>query len=267
MFKVQIHAAAAAVSALLIAAGAPAAITGIQATEVDFSAGYVMADGSVDAGSATDVAAAWATFHNAWDTFRLWATVDSSMDIVAAVTGSVDNSIDLIFDPGAAGVFYNNAFGGMTAPSTAALSPFPEVAFDTFITLGAADSSVTPPVIIDLNNDFNGLTGLVQAQNLGYTVTPAAGFGVQPDGQGGFRVLLGQFTIAKGDTFSGQAIVTGGGLSLFDTWSISSGTVPAPGALALLGLAGLAGRRRRRACLLPDRETGSRDLGRFTGLT
>ncbi|MCA9295119.1 MAG: hypothetical protein KC983_01355 [Phycisphaerales bacterium] len=246
MSKHKICARATAVGALLIAGGAHAAITGIQATEVDFSSGYVMADGSVDAGSAASVSAAWSTFHNSWDTFRLWATVESSLDIVAAVSGSVDNGIDLIFDPGAGGVFYNNAFGSLTAPNTAILNPFPEVAFDTFITMGTADNSVAPPSIVDLNNDFNGLAGHVQAQNLGYTVTPAPGFGVQSDGQGGFRVLLGQFTVASGDTFSGQALVSGGGLIVFDDWAISSGTVPSPGVLALLGVAGLAGRRRRR---------------------
>jgi MYXO-CTERM domain-containing protein len=64
------------------------------------------------------------------------------------------------------------------------------------------------------------------------------------------RVLLFQLTVAEGDGFTGHINVswanTAQGTTGLETFQIFS-QVPAPGALALLGLAGLVGVRRRRA--------------------
>ena len=68
-------------------------------------------------------------------------------------------------------------------------------------------------------------------------------------------VILGQFTVASGNTFSGDlgqlSVFIGASNLVIDNTSgaLFSFTrpLPAPGALALLGLAGLAGTRRRRS--------------------
>ncbi|MCH8164506.1 MAG: hypothetical protein IH889_02750, partial [Planctomycetes bacterium] len=79
-----------------------------------------------------------------------------------------------------------------------------------------------------------------------FTIPPAP-YGA-PDGAG--RVLVGQFNVADGEHIQGFANiqwgiagVQGGGseTNIFFT------SIPTPGALALLGLAGLAGVRRRRS--------------------
>jgi len=75
-----------------------------------------------------------------------------------------------------------------------------------------------------------------------------------PDGDGALRVLMMQLTVNAGGNVSGQVDVAvqlnvdgiaGGTTITFEDQSFNS--VPAPGALALLGLAGLVGTRRRRA--------------------
>ena len=64
---------------------------------------------------------------------------------------------------------------------------------------------------------------------------------VKPDG--GLGVMLAQFTVATGDAIFGEI-----NLLLGDSTEVRGliFATPAPGALALLGLAGLAGTRRRR---------------------
>jgi hypothetical protein len=64
-------------------------------------------------------------------------------------------------------------------------------------------------------------------------------------------VLVGQFVIDR-DAFAGNWSLTigfndgvAGSAVQFATSTFGIGVVPAPGAIALLGLAGLAGRRRR----------------------
>ncbi|HJN72039.1 MAG TPA: PEP-CTERM sorting domain-containing protein, partial [Phycisphaerales bacterium] len=70
---------------------------------------------------------------------------------------------------------------------------------------------------------------------------------VDPQGEEvGGRVLIGQFTLVGGTDLIGQISLQGKDAD-GNTWQELGVTwVPAPGAMALLGLAGLAGRRRRR---------------------
>ena len=76
------------------------------------------------------------------------------------------------------------------------------------------------------------------------------------DSQGaevGGRVLIAQFTTYGDDAVLSGTVSLQGKDANGDNWTAESqsysfgNVVPAPGALALLGLAGFAGRRRRRA--------------------
>jgi MYXO-CTERM domain-containing protein len=107
----------------------------------------------------------------------------------------------------------------------------------------------------------NGLAAasMISCENCGYLAsTPitgvaysynslaslAANFGLPITGQG---VLIGQFTVKNTDGIIGQVLAVGTGTAATPQWTFSFGAnVPAPGALALLGLAGIAARRRRR---------------------
>ncbi|MCZ6444810.1 MAG: hypothetical protein O6758_01355, partial [Planctomycetota bacterium] len=83
--------------------------------------------------------------------------------------------------------------------------------------------------------------------NAAVITIPPAPYGA-PDANG--RVLIGQFNVADGEHIQGFANiqwgiagVQGGG----DVTGVFFTSIPTPGALALLGLAGLAGIRRRRS--------------------
>jgi len=97
--------------------------------------------------------------------------------------------------------------------------------------------------------------GIVQNINNGagwYDATPGTANPIQAGGtQGGYRILLAQIVRSGDDVgqFSTHSMqlawkVAGTTTAIFGNGSFQIG-VPAPGAMALLGLAGLAGRRRR----------------------
>ena len=145
------------------------------------------------------------------------------------------------------GAFWQHQLGLDTAPLDFLIPIDPLVAYDSFVTIGVkvnegADGTTPDP---DFNSDmFNNNGALV-----------GGWFNSNPDnGQGdGGNILVAQLTLLKPP---GDAKI-GGSMTVFwkdgDTGEIIgtevsfSHPVPAPGALALLGLAGLAGRRRRRA--------------------
>ncbi|MFM1882168.1 MAG: hypothetical protein RJA05_577 [Planctomycetota bacterium] len=86
-----------------------------------------------------------------------------------------------------------------------------------------------------------------------YDATPGTPNAIAAGGtQGGYRILLAQI-VRNGNDADALATfylknaykVAGTTTALFAEGTFSIGVVPAPGALALLGLAGMAGRRRR----------------------
>jgi hypothetical protein len=86
-----------------------------------------------------------------------------------------------------------------------------------------------------------------------YDATPGTPNAIAVGGtQGGYRILLAQIVRNSGDadalaTFylKNSYKVAGTTTALFSEGTFNIGVVPAPGAMALLGVAGLAGRRRR----------------------
>jgi len=190
-----------------------AGITGAELTIVDFSNGYINADGTINPAGADDVADAWTAFSETWQVVRLWAIVENDDDTVAMFSGSEDLATALILDPGTGGAFYNNVFGGLGAPNTAVFAFFPEAAFDSYITIGSSDSGGVSISTQDTNDALNDLAGEVSEENLGWFVAPpVAGAGIVDDGDGGYRVLLAQLTVpACAEGVRVQGLVVGGG--------------------------------------------------------
>ena len=87
-----------------------------------------------------------------------------------------------------------------------------------------------------------------------YDATPGTANTIGAGGtQGGYRILIAQIVRSGDDSAQGVSNhslqlswkVAGTTTAIFGNGSFEIGVIPAPGAMALLGLAGLAGRRRR----------------------
>ena len=186
------------------------------------------------------------------ETYRMYVDVDAGSRIDAVFGNSV-GGLDIGTAAGMS--FYQNAYGGPT--STSCNSDFfllaPELEWDTYVTIGAIYANGSPfanNALLDIGIDFGNFNAggdLAGVDNGSWFVTPADAQG----GEVGGRVLIGQFTIIGGsgnalDDLLGQVSLQGKDAD-GNTWQELGVTwVPAPGALALLGVAGLAGRRRRR---------------------
>ena len=172
------------------------------------------------------------------DTYRLYVDLDSG-DRLDAVYGSSDNNLTL----GSTSELYQNNFGGNTSLNInpALLAVFSSLAYDSWVTIGAETDTGNALSIQSVN--FGG-DPFAQTDNGSWYVTPDDAQGEEVGG----RVLIAQLTIAGGGSvedlygnlnFQGK-LADGSNWGAVDQW------IPAPGALALLGLAGIAGRRRRR---------------------
>ncbi|MDG2424626.1 MAG: hypothetical protein P8M22_11680 [Phycisphaerales bacterium] len=196
-------------------------------------------------------------------TYRLYAMLADG-DRLDAVAGNGSQGLNLTSVNG----FYQDGAGGAT--SLAINSNFfkfvPSMEWDSYVTVGALYADGTPfgsngmnDVGMDFTNFENG--GDLSTSNGTWFVTPDLdqGNAIMHDNLGanggdmGYGVLIAQVTTTTtggvDGTFSG---LLQGKDAAGDTWQANVdgfeyGGVPAPGALALLGLAGIAGRRRRRA--------------------
>ena len=187
------------------------------------------------------------------ETYRMYVDLEAGARLDAVFGNSVGG---LSIDTNGMS-FYQNALGGPT--STAINSAFfplaPSLEWDSYVTIGALYADGTPfgnNALLDIGIDWTSFNsgGELATNNGSWFVTPVDAQGAE---QGG-RVLIGQFTVIGGAGAGGEAfgdligqISLQGKDSNGDTWQELGVTwVPAPGAMALLGLAGLAGRRRRR---------------------
>ena len=165
----------------------------------------------------------------------------ASGDQLNAVYGDADNSLFIDADGGS---FYQNAFGQATvAGMNPAFFPiFPSLVYDSFVTIGLSTSPGN--AMLDIGIDWTGFEagGAVWTDNGSWFATPDDAQVYEVDG----RVLIGQFTLADGELV-GQVNLQGKNAD-GSNWTVlgQSIAVPAPGALALLGLAGLASGRRRK---------------------
>ena len=185
-------------------------------------------------------------------TYRLMANLDAGAR-VDAVYGNSQGALTVATANGAS--IYHNANGGPTSKEiNSNFFPFvPSMEWDSYVSIGALYQNGAPFGANNLNNigvDWAAWEGGgdLSTDNGSWFVTPEDAQGAEIGGQ----VFLGQFTVQGGlgtaEDLVGQINLQGkdadGG-----TWNAIGATwteVPAPGALALLGLAGVAGRRRRR---------------------
>jgi hypothetical protein len=186
-------------------------------------------------------------------TARVYADFDNAVDRVDAIFGNADNMLSI---DSTNGFYQNTAFGGPTSTSiNSAFFPLAaSLEWDSYVTIGALYADGTPfdnNALLDIGIDFSGFEagGAIASDNGTWFVTP-------DDAQGAagasMRVLLGQFTMHGADAGSavfGELNIQGKD-SNGDTFQVTGQdfyfAVPAPGALALLGLAGVASRRRRK---------------------
>ena len=181
-------------------------------------------------------------------TARIYADFDNAVDRVDAVFGNADNMLTI---DSTGGFYQNTAFGGPTSTSiNSAFFPLaPSLEWDSYVTIGALYSNGSPfgnNALLDIGIDFAPFEagGAISTDNGTWFVTPDDAQGAPVDG----RVLVGQFTMYGGNV-SGVLNFQGKD-SAGETFQVTGQDfyfeLPAPGALALLGLAGVASRRRRK---------------------
>ena len=148
------------------------------------------------------------------------------------------------------GTFYNHASGMdfNQPPSPALIAAFPELAFASFLTIGkktldGSDLTITPGMLL--------IAGSVWGfDDAGWAVTPenpqSNPFDPGNVGDGG-QILIAQFSTLTGTEIHGTLFLqfTSNGVAGVQAL-VGFTSIPAPGALALLGAAGMVGLRRRR---------------------
>ena len=173
-------------------------------------------------------------------TARIYADLNAG-DRLDAVYGNADNPLSM----GTTSSLYQNAFGGdtTTAINPALYTAFPSLVYDSWVTIGLEDQNGNALSNIGMNFGADSVT----TSDGSFYVTPDDAQGAEVGG----RVLIAQFTTFDYDSSLVGTISLQGKNADGSNWGAESVSyefaLPAPGALALLGLAGIAGRRRRRA--------------------
>jgi hypothetical protein len=199
--------------------------------------------------------------------YRVYALFSDPGDILASVAGSPtlgNMTIRSLNALGAApgGQFINPLGGGATSPYYAYVGT--QIEWDTYVTIGLSnwgDPNGPAYQLEDgtgLSPGFNGLpnSGSFDGNNAGWFTA-----GPEPQGMAGngtqfganWGVLIMQLTVNAGNHVAGTVALSGvnnnplaGGTTFQTNADQTFNSFPAPGALALLGLAGVVGSRRRR---------------------
>jgi MYXO-CTERM domain-containing protein len=173
-------------------------------------------------------------------TWRIYANIDDGE--LDAVYGDAANDLEVNSDSG----FYQNPFGGYGTPNAALFVAFPSLEFDSFVTIGLLNDTGDAMMDIGIDwSDFEDNGGNIWTDNGTWFATPDQPQVLDVNGQ----VLIGQFTVADSDHVFGTLNFQGKEADASTNWNalgVQFDTVPAPGAIALLGLAGIAARRRRK---------------------
>jgi len=179
-------------------------------------------------------------------TARIYANFTAATDELDAVFGDSQDSLSI----SSSGGFYQNVLGGATSLSiNPALIPlFPSLAFDSWVTIGLEDMTGNNMLTIGIDyTDFEA-GGNIMTDNGSWFATPD-----DPQVLAGadLRVMVGQFTMYGIDSHVSGVLNLQGKVGDFETFQARGQAfdfyiIPAPGALALLGLAGVVSRRRRK---------------------
>ena len=148
------------------------------------------------------------------------------------------------------GGFYQNAFGSHSSAgiNPALIPAFPSLAMDSWVTIGLEDQ--TGNAMLDIGIDWAGFNsgGDIMTSNGSWFATPEDD---QCLAGSDLRVMIGQFTMLGSDSTVSGVVNFQGKVGDNETFvatgqAFEYSMIPAPGALALLGLAGVASRRRRK---------------------
>jgi MYXO-CTERM domain-containing protein len=179
-------------------------------------------------------------------TYRIYANFDGMDDDgVLSVFGVAGLPMNMYSTDG---LFSNSPVGldSLTAPQDLRFLGIWQNQWDTYVTIGTdnaqGDATTTSP---GFAAETNSLASDWTTENGGWFVTPddAQSIAVEKP-SGGLGVLLAQITLAEGQHVNGfiNLLLRDG----TERHQLEIMPMPTPGALALLGLAGLAGGRRRR---------------------
>ena len=178
-------------------------------------------------------------------TSRIFANFDAETDELDAVFGDADNVLHITSSHG----FYQNDFGGATSAdiNPALYSAFPSLVMDSWVTIGLEDQVDNNMLNIGIDfADFEDNGGDIYTDNGTWFATPDD---AQVLAGADLRVMIGQFTMYGLESRVSGVINIQGKAGDFETFQereiVFDFELPAPGALALLGIAGLAQRRRK----------------------
>lgn len=190
--------------------------------------------------------------------YRVYAMFSDPGDFLTSVAGSPtlgNLNIQTLNAAGLApgGNFVNPVGGSAIAPTYYAVGT--QFEWDTYVTIGMTPGGTD---LTGLSPGFSGIGSVAQvnSNNAGwFTAGPLAqgmaGNGLQIGAQWG--VLIAQLTVNVGNHVAGTVAVGGvnnnplaGGTTFQTNADQTFNSFPAPGALALLGLAGVVSSRRRR---------------------
>jgi len=179
-------------------------------------------------------------------TARIYANFNAATDELDAVFGDSDDMLSITSN--GAG-FFQSSFGGPTSKSiNPAFYPLaPSLVLDSWVTIGLEDQ--VDNNMLDIGIDWSGFEGGgdISTDNGAWFATPADAQVLAGDD---LRVMVGQFTMMGLDSHVSGSLNLQGKSGDFVTFESRGETfdyyLPAPGALALLGIAGVASRRRRK---------------------
>ena len=175
--------------------------------------------------------------------WQIYAAIDAGGE-VDAVYGDGDNA--LLVETSLGSAFYQHFLGSYAAPMAALIPLYASLANDSFVTIGRLTDADNNMLDIGIDwSDFENNGGTIWTDNGTWFATPDD---AQVHDPGDGRILIGQFTTSADDGVLGVINLQGKNAdgSNWNALNVGFNTFPAPGALALLGLAGLAARRRRK---------------------
>ena len=194
-----------------------------------FATGFACADFQGFSIEATDGGLGFGT------TYRIYADVDTGDQLNAVFGDGVDPlSISTTTS------FYQHEAGGATVANQTdfMLNLFPSLAYDSYVTIGLDNAEGNTMLDIGIDWTIFESGADLETSNGSWFATPNDAQVFEVDG----RVLIGQFTTTG--QLSGIMNVQGKNAD-FTNWQYRGVELPAPGIIALLGIAGITVRRRR----------------------